>query len=159
MNGIATFFRESKTARFLIPLGIILIIMSILLFVIGNHNKNYIKIESTVSKVELVKEETTDSEGNTEEAIYDIYVKYTVDGKEYDTELGEMPERKVGDKITIVYNPNNPSEISQPSSIILNICLLVGGIVSLVGGIISSINAVKRYKKMKKQEEGWNNGQ
>ena len=159
MNGIATFFRESKTARFLIPLGIILIIMSILLFVIGNHNKNYIKIESTVSKVELVKEETTDSEGNTEEAIYDIYVKYTVDGKEYDTELGEMPERKVGDKITIVYNPDNPSEISQPSSIILNICLLVGGIVSLVGGIISSINAVKRYKKMKKQEEGWNNGQ
>lgn len=159
MNGIATFFRESKTARFLIPLGIILIIMSILLFVIGNHNKNYIKIESTVSKVELVKEETTDSEGNTEEAIYDIYVKYTVDGKEYDTELGEMSKRKVGDKITIVYNPNNPSEISQPSSIILNICLLVGGIVSLVGGIISSINAVKRYKKMKKQEEGWNNGQ
>ena len=159
MNGIATFFRESKTARFLIPLGIILIIMSILLFVIGNHNKNYIKIESTVSKVELVKEETTDSEGNTDEAIYNIYVKYTVDGKEYDTELGEMSKRKVGDKITIVYNPNNPSEISQPSSIILNICLLVGGIVSLAGGIISSINAVKRYKKMKKQEEGWNNGQ
>ena len=159
MNGIATFFRESKTARFLIPLGIILIIMSILLFVIGNHNKNYIKIESTVSKVELVKEETTDSEGNTDEAIYNIYVKYTVDGKEYDTELGEMSKRKVGDKITIVYNPNNPSEISQPSSIILNICLLVGGIASLAGGIISSINAVKRYKKMKKQEEGWNNGQ
>jgi hypothetical protein len=159
MNGIATFFRESKTARFLIPLGIILIIVSILLFIIGNNNKNYIKIESTVSKVELVKEETTDSEGNTEEAIYDIYVKYTVDGKEYDTELGEMSKRKVGDKITIVYNPDNPSEISQPSSIILNICLLVGGIVSLVGGIISSINAVKRYKKMKTQEEGWNNGQ
>lgn len=158
MNSISTFFRESKTARFFIPLGIILIIVSILLFVVGNNNKNYIKTESIVSKVELVKEETTDSEGNIEEATYDIYVKYTVDGKEYETELGEMFKQNVGDKITIVYNPDNPNEISQPSSILLNICLLVVGSVSLVGGIISSVNAVKRYKKMKLQEEGWNNG-
>ena len=40
---------------------------------------------------------------------------------------------------------------------ILNICLLVAGIIALTGGIISIINAVKRHKKMKKQEEGWSN--
>lgn len=159
MNGIITFFRESKTARFLIPLGIILIIFSIFLFISSNHNKDYIKTEATVSKVELVREATYDVDGNREEAMYRIFVKYTVDGNEYDTELGEMFEQKVGDKITIVYNPSNPTEISQPSSMILNIAMLVGGVAALVGGIVSAVNAIKRRKKMKEQERSWENGQ
>ena len=157
MNGIATFFRESRTARFLIPLGIILIAVSILLFVVDNHNKDYIMTEATISKVELVREETYDADGNREEAMYNIFVKYIVNGTEYDTELGEMYKHKVGDKITIVYNPEDPSQISQPSSMILNIVLLVSGIAILVGGIISAINALKRHNKMKIQEESWNN--
>lgn len=159
MNKIAIFFRESRVGRFFIPLGIILIIFSIMLFMVGEHNKNYIKIESTVSKVELVKEATYDSEGNREEAMYTIFVKYTVDGKEYDTELGEMYEHKVGDKITIVYNPENPNEISQPSSLIFNIIILVVGCASLVFGIISSVKSIKKYKELKAQEESWKNGE
>ena len=158
MDGIATFFRESRTARFFIPLGIILIIVGIFLFISDNHNKDYIKTEATVSRVVLVKEETYDAEGNRDEAMYRIYVKYTVDGKEYDNELGEMFEHKVGDKINIVYNPNNPNEISQPSNIIFNLVFLIGGVASLVGGTISAVNAVKRHKKMKEQERSWENG-
>ena len=158
MNNIAIFFRESRTARFLIPLGIILIVFSVFLFISDDHNKNYIETEATISKAELVREATIDSEGNREEASYMIFVKYTVNGKEYETELGEMLEQKVGEKITIVYNPDNPNEISTPSSPILNIVLLFGGMASLVGGIISAINAVKRHKKMKAQEESWKNG-
>ena len=158
MNNLATFFRESRVARFFIPFGIILIVFSIFLFIAGDHNKNYLATEAVVSKTELVKEGTYDSEGNYEEATYNIYVKYTVDGKEYETELGEMFERKVGDKINIVYNPANPEEISQPASLILNIVLLLGGIGALVGGIVSVINALKRNKKMRMQEEGWKNG-
>lgn len=158
MNNLATFFRESRVARFFIPFGIILIVFSIFLFIAGDHNKNYLATEAVVSKTELVKEGTYDNEGNYEEAMYNIYVKYTVDGKEYETELGEMLERKVGDKINIVYNPANPEEISQPASLILNIVLLLGGIGALVGGIVSVINALKRNKKMRMQEEGWKNG-
>lgn len=158
MNSVASFFRESRTARFFIPLGIILIVFSVLLFVSDEYNKNYIKTEATVSKTELVREAITDDEGNHEEAMYKIFVKYMVNGKEYETELGEMYEHKVGDKITIVYNPDDPNQISQPSSMVLNIVLLVGGIAALVGGIISIINAVKRHKKMKLQEENWKNG-
>lgn len=157
MNAIATFFRESKTARFLIPLGIILIVVSVFLFISDKHNKDYIKIESTVSKVVLVKEASYDVDGNREEAMYNIFVKYTVDGKEYENELGEMFEQKVGDKITIVYNPENPNEISQPSSLILNLVCLVGGIASLTFGIVSAVNVVKKYQKMKEQEKGWKN--
>ena len=158
MNKIATFFRESRTARFLIPLGIILIVFSIIFFISDKNHKNYIEIESTVSRVELVKDVTYDAEGNREEATYKIYVKYIVDGREYNTELGEMYEHKVGDKIKIVYNPDNPEEISQPSTLILNIVFLVGGIASLTGGFVSIINSVKRHKKLKEQEESWNNG-
>ena len=157
MNNLATFFRESRTARFFIPAGIILIIASILLFLAGEHNKNYIETESTVSKTVLVKDVTYDQDGNREEAMYKIFVKYTVNGIEYETELGEMYEHKIGDKIKIVYNPDDPKVISQPSSLIFNICFLVAGVASLTGGIISSVNAVKKHKKMKAQEESWKN--
>ena len=159
MNNIATFFRESRTARFLIPAGIVLIVFSIFMFIISNQNKNYLEVEATISRVELSREATIDAEGNREEAMYKIFVKYNVNDFEYENELGEMYKQKVGDKIKIVYNPDNPNEISQPSNMILNICLLVGGIAALVGGIISAINAVKKHKKMKNQEEAWSNGQ
>ncbi|MBR1413254.1 MAG: hypothetical protein IJ574_01105 [Bacilli bacterium] len=158
MNNIATFFRESKTARFFIPLGIILIIVSIFMFVIDKNNKDYIPTVATITKTELSREATTDQEGNREEAMYYVYIKYTVDGKEYEAELGEMFEQKIGDKIDIVYNPKDPTNISMPASPILNTVLLVGGIASLVGGIISAVNTVKRQKTLKKQEESWNNG-
>lgn len=158
MNKIATFFRESSTARFLIPLGIVLIIFGVVFFISDNKNKNYKKIEAIVSKTELVQEETIDSEGNTDPAMYKIFVKYTVDGKEYETELGELYEHKVGEKIKIVYNPENPTQISQPPSLILNICLLAGGVASLAGGIISAVKAVQKHNKMKAQEESWKNG-
>lgn len=159
MNKLAIFFRESRVGRFFIPLGIILIVFSVFLFIITEHNKDYIKVEATVSKANLAQEATIDSEGNHVDATYNIYVKYTVDGKNYDELLGELSGYKEGDKITIVYNPNNPKEISQPSSIFLAIGVLVAGIGALVYGIISSINSIKKYKELKKQEEGWKNNE
>ena len=158
MNKLAVFFRESKLAVFLIPLGITLIVFSMLLFVVRDNNKNYIEIEATVSKVELYSEESFDVDGNVEPAQYTIYVKYVVDEKEYENELGIMFEHKVGDKIKIVYNPEDPNQISSPSSLILNITLLIGGIAALIGGICSAINSINRQKKLKSQEEAWSNG-
>ena len=157
MNKLATFFRESMTARFFIPVGILLIIFGVVIFSINSKNQNYIKIEAVVSNTELVEESHTDENGNTVDDVYNVYVKYTVDGKEYDTELGELSEYKVDDKITIYYNPKNPSQITQSKSLILPIVLIVAGIASLVGGIISGLNAIKRYKKMKEQERSWAN--
>ena len=158
MNSIATFLRESRTARFLIPLGVILIVFSIFLFIIQDHNKNYIATEGVVSKTELAEQAYTDTDGNYVEATYKVYVKYTAEGKEYEEVLGELSGYKKGDKIKITYNPEDPSQISQPSSLIFNIILLAGGIAALVGGVVSAINAVKKHKELKKQEEGWNNG-
>ena len=52
MNKLATFLRESRTARFFIPLGLILIIFGVLIFIINSKNQNYIAIDSTITGVE-----------------------------------------------------------------------------------------------------------
>lgn len=155
MNKIVTFFRESGTARFFIPLGIILIVFGIVMFIINNNNRNYIKIEAIVSKTELVEDAHYDANDTYVEATYNVYVKYTVDGKEYNEELGEFSNYKENDKITIYYNPDDPKQITQTKSIILPIVFIVGGCISLVGGIISAINAIKRVNRMKEQEKEW----
>lgn len=158
MNGVATFFRESRVARFFIPAGLILIAFGIAVFIINTKNSDYIKAESIVSKVQLAQEAYLDTDGNLVEATYDITVKYTVDGKEYEAELSGLSKREVGDKMTIYYNPSDPSQITQTKSLILPIAIILSGIASLIGGIISAINAMKRHKKMKEQERSWENG-
>ena len=158
MNKLATFFRESSTARFFIPLGIVLIVFGAIMFIINKDNQNYIKTEAVVSKTELVEESYIDQNGDTVEATYKVYVKYTVDGKKYDEELGELSGYKENQKITIYYNPEDPSKITQTKSLILPIVFVIGGLISLVCGIISGLNAIKKYKKMKEQERGWSNG-
>lgn len=155
MNGIARFFRESMAARFLIPAGIILTIFGVLIFFNNNKIRNYPKVEAEVSKTELYEEATTDAEGNSVDAVYTVYVKYTVDGVEYEEEYGQFSGFKVGDKKTIVYNPDNPKEISDPPSLLFSLLFLGLGIGFIVGGTISAVKAVKKYKAMKAQEEGW----
>ena len=51
MNKIAFILRESQTARFLIPAGIMIIIFSAIFFNASVQNKNYIKTESTITNV------------------------------------------------------------------------------------------------------------
>ena len=127
------------------------------MFIINTKNSDYIKTESVVSKVEVAQEAYVDADGNHVEATYDISVKYTVDGKEYEAELNGLSERKTGDRITIYYNPSDPSQITQTKSLLLPIAIILGGIVAFVSGIISGIKSIKRYKKMKEQEKEWAN--
>lgn len=157
MNKFATFFREISLGRFLIPLGIFLIVFGVITFFCIDNTKNYIKTEATVSKIELYEEEHYVDDTHYD-ATYTVYVKYTVDGKEYNEEYGVFSNYKVDDKVTISYNPSNPSEIAQPNSIILPIILIIAGIGTLIGGIVSIKNAIKRNKRLKEQEKEWSNG-
>ena len=158
MNKIVTLFRESSSARALIPIGLILLISGIVILFINTQNRNYIETTATITSVEIDNEETTDNEGNKVEATYKAKIKYTVDGKEYENELGGLSKRSEGQKMKIYYNPSNPSEITQTKSIILPIAIIAGGLVAFVAGIISGVNAIKRYQKMARQEEEWENG-
>ena len=155
MNKMATFFRESMVARFLIPAGIALLAFGIVTLIIDIKNQNYIEVDAVVSKADLYEEAHTDADGTTVDATYTVYVKYTVDGKEYETELGVLSGYKKDQKIKIYYNPKNPKEITQTISLVLPIVMIVGGAAAIVGGVISGVNSIKKYKKMKKQEEGW----
>lgn len=157
MNKMFTFMRESQTARFFIPAGLILIIFGIVVFVITLNNQNYIKIEATVTNVEETQETNVDDGETNITTIYNATVNYTVDGKEYTQTLDNVSKCKVGDKMDIYYNPKDPNQITQTKSIILPIVIIVAGITSLTGGIISAINAVKRHKNMKEQERSWAN--
>ena len=157
MNKMFTFMRESQTARFFIPAGLILIIFGIVVFVITLNNQNYIKIEATVTNVEETQETNVDDDGTNTTTVYNATVNYTVGGKEYTQTLDNVSKCKVGDKMDIYYNPKDPNQITQTKSIILPIVIIVAGITSLTGGIISAINAVKRHKNMKEQERSWAN--
>ena len=159
MNKLFTFMRESSTARFFIPFGLILIIFGIIVFNINSKNQNYLKVDAIVSSVELTQEAYDDTDGNRVEALYSASIKYTVDGKEYNETLDNVSKYDVGDKVTIYYNPDDPSQITQTKSMILPIVMIVGGIAALTGGIISIVNVVKRHNKMKEQERSWANGQ
>ena len=144
MDNIVMVLRESKVARFLIPMGIIFIIFGIIMFVINNKHKDYIETEAVVSSAELAQEAYTDVDGNYVEATYRVFVKYSVDGKEYNQELGELSGYKKGDKITIAYDPKDPSQISQPIGVIIPTIICVAGVAALVGGIVSGVKTVKR---------------
>ena len=157
MNKMFTFMRESQTARFFIPAGLILIIFGIVVFVISLNNQNYVKIEATVTNVEETQETNVDDDGTNTTTVYNATVNYTVGGKEYTQTLDNVSKCKIGDKMDIYYNPKNPNQITQSKSLILPIVIIVVGIAAFAGGIISAANAVKRHKKMKEQERSWAN--
>ena len=151
MNKIFTFIRESQTARFLIPAGLLLIITGVVIFIITLNNQNYIKTEAIVTNVEETQETTYDDDGTNITTVYNATLRYTVDGKEYTQTLDNVSKCKIGDKMTIYYNPDNPKQITQSKNIIIPIAIIVGGVAFLTGGIISTVNAVKRNKKMQEQ--------
>ena len=157
MNKIIMLFRESIIARFFMPLGIILIVIGVIIFGINKENQNYIKTNAIVSRMDLVRESYIDENHNEVEATYNVYVKYSVDGKEYEEELGELSGYKENQEITIYYNPDDPVKITQTKSLVLPIVMILFGFVSFVGGIISGLNAIKKIKKMSDQEREWNN--
>ena len=158
MNKLTYILRESQTARFFIPAGIILTIFSIIFFNASVQNKNYIKTESTVTNVVMDEEAHTDADGEHIDASYTVTVKYTVDGTEYESDLSGLSEYTVGDKMTIYYNPDDPSLITQTKSIIIPLIMGAAGIAAFVFGLISGANAIKRYQKMKNQEREWTHG-
>lgn len=155
MNKLATFFRDFSAARFFIPAGIILLIVSVFVFKGVDHAKDFIKTEAVVTRADLFEEEYVDDQGDHHEATYDVYVKYTVDGKGYEEEYGVFPGYSVGDKVTISYNPNDPAEIAQPNTIVLPIVIAALGAVFLIGGILSTVKTIKKRKALRIQEEGW----
>ena len=156
MNKLAAFFRETSMGRFLIGAGIILIIFGCIVRSFAKDNANYIKTDAVVTKTELFEE--ADEKNNTE-ALYTVDVKYIVDGTEYVEEYGVFSGYKVGDQVTISYDPKNPAEIAQPGNNKLEGYLFIlAGVAALAAGIVSLARTAQKHKALKEQEKEWTNG-
>lgn len=87
-----------------------------------------------------------------------VYVKYIVNGTEYNQQLftnkavsvgGVITNFKVGDKTTIYYNPQNPKEIITKESNKTGLFIAIYGLVTVIFGTTILIIALRNYKKKK----------
>lgn len=160
MNKLITFLRETGSGRFLLLLGIILIVFGIVMMNISltHDTDNYIETTAVVSRTELIEEEHY--QGDTHfDAEYLVFIKYMAEGKEYETEFGQFSDYKEGDKIRIMYNPDDPGQITQPGNhTLLSVIIIAAGVAALACSIVSFVRTYKKHKKMKLQEEEWTNG-
>lgn len=139
MNNILMAIKESNTVKSLFLIGIFVFIFGII-WLIGNiNNQDYIKIDATITKYEINEEAHFDDDSNFVDATYDLYLKYTVDGKEYTSTLYNTSFKDVGEIITIYYNPNDPSQITQSKSLIIPLILISAGIIAFIGGVICGV--------------------
>lgn len=123
---------------------LLLIVGGVVFIIFGSVSvkqmKTYTEVPAVVSRIE--REWVPDGEGGDTEQI-NIFVTYTVDGKEYTEQLQNTSTKlKQGENITVLYNPEDPTEVSGASKggVALQIgfgCLLVlGGLGTLASLVI-----------------------
>ena len=159
MNKIAKFFRDYSFAGFVLPFGLILIAVSIVVFGIVDTRKAYPQTDAVITRCELAQEGYYDANHDWQEATYHVFVRYAVDGAEYEEEYGVLPEMKAGEKVRIDYNPQDPRDISQPTGIIVPIVMSAAGAAALIAGAVSIVRTRKKNDALKRQEEEWKHGQ
>jgi len=146
-NKFARLMRNTGPARFLIPLGLVLIIFGIIL--LGFKTDNYIE---TVGKVTEVRQ-YTDITDETEQTLYDVDFEYTVDGRQYTGSFDGMGGAyNVGDDVKVFYDPENPEKITntKATGIIGPVAIALGAL-ALVGGVLTAVKAFRKSKEMDEQ--------
>ena len=128
--------------------GITLIVFGVLLGLFGLNKykkiNTYTKSTGIITRID--EEETTDANGETETS-HTVYVKHTVDGKEYEGQFDEYNSSfSEGTEVDLAYNPKDPSDFVSTSTGILKV-LLVGSPVMILVGLLCFIIFVVRKKK------------
>lgn len=146
MNKIARLFRDTGPLRFLLPVGIVLIIFGIFMLKLTPQ-----KYEQTTGTITAVTE-TLDTTDDVTRTVYDVEFDYTVDGKVYHSSFSGLSDRPAeGDRITVYYDPADPSRISNTKSTgLIGIILIIIGVICIAGGIFS---AVKLFGKSRRLDE------
>ena len=156
-NRFVKFYRDYALTMFMLPAALILIVFGCISIGPVAQRLNYPQTEATVTKAELYEEAYYDGETH-HDATYTIFVKYTLDGQEYEEEYGVFPKMNEGDKVTINYNPDDYHDIGQPHSMLLPYGIIAAGVAALAVGAVSVIRAKNKNKALKQQEEEWKNG-
>ena len=120
--------------------GIIFIIIGIFLCV---DVLNYENKEETIGVIEQISFHN-ENDGNT---IYDVYVSYTIDQKEYQSIMHNyFSDFYEGKKITIYYDKDNPKMIGVKS---LNLLVLIFPGFGLIFFMIGGIGLYRKFYKKK----------
>ncbi|MBQ3791828.1 MAG: DUF3592 domain-containing protein [Clostridia bacterium] len=141
-NKFARFMRNTGPARFLVPLGIILIVAGIIM--LGINTDNYLETTGTIGSV------TECARIEDEPQQYDLVIVYTVDGKDYTTTFsGLSGSYKVGDAIQVFYDPANPAKTTNNKmGGFLPIIMIVVGAAALVFGVYTAVRAFRKSKAL-----------
>lgn len=100
------------------------------------NRKSFDTTNAVITRIE--SSDVTTSDGV--QTNYDVYVAYTLDGKDYESELGYYKAgMQVGDELEILFNPENPEEIQETT--------VVGGILQIAMGLLCIACDVKMFIK------------
>lgn len=147
MQKVNRILQSTNIGKFLIPAGVILILFSIFIFYVVSSSQGYMETDAVVVRTELYEnpEETQQSDetvadifdvfGNTRDRTKTIYVNYTVDGVEYEEVYGVFTGYKEGDKIRVCYDPEDPTKLVQPGSLLHPAVILAVGVAAIIAGI------------------------
>lgn len=118
--------------------GVVCLIMGLLVMGIGvflgiSEKKFQEKALTTTAVIADIDIHTTRKKGKTKKD-YDVYVEYTVDGRQYRSELNvHKSSMREGDKIEVFYDPDNPKDARVKSDGINIIFAVAGAFMSIVG--------------------------
>lgn len=125
----------SNTLKRLMKVGAILFGLAFIIAgVIGIcQDDTFLPTKAVIQSMERTYEAMDSNETDT----WEVMVAYSVDGKDYVTDLGQKKDDfTVGKEIDILYNPNNPEGIVLPGKTIWFIFMIVGAVVAVVASAL-----------------------
>ena len=130
---------SKKTANILGSLSLFFVgalILVITILSLKNYKEYDTSTEAVITKIEQTDQRLQDD--GTYEYSYQVYVSYEVGEQTYnDIEYSSYDSSmKVGDKITITYNEENPSEIGDPNGKTMIYIFLGISSAAILGAII-----------------------
>ena len=127
--------RLSNTLKRLMKVGAILFGLAFIIAgVIGiRQDDTFLPTKAVIQSMERTYEAMDSNETDT----WEIMVAYSVDGKDYVTDLGQKKDDfTVGKEIDILYNPDNPEGIVLPGKTIWFILMIAGAAVAVIAAVL-----------------------
>ena len=127
--------RLSNTLKRLMKVGAILFGLAFIIAgVIGiRQDDTFLPTKAVIQSMERTYEATDANETDT----WEVMVAYSVDGKDYVSDLGQKKDDfTVGKEIDILYNPNNPEGIVLPGKTIWFIFMIAGAAVAVTAAVL-----------------------
>jgi len=127
--------RLSNTLKRLMKVGAILFGLAFIIAgVIGiRQDDTFLPTKAVIQSMERTYEAADANETDT----WEVMVAYSVDGKDYVSDLGQKKDDfTVGKEIDILYNPNNPEGIVLPGKTIWFIFMIAGAAVAVIAAVL-----------------------